>query len=603
MAAKAQSRLWALGLGAGLGLTGLLLGAGRAAAQVTGAAGARSLGTVVNGVKDGSCNAGLCGVSGGTGAGSNLFHRFGAFDTRGGITGVRIESAGYSNVMVGVINSLGSFIDKPVALSGKGNLFWLSPGGITISGSGGFQNVQHLNLSTATGLRIGSGLFDVLGTTPAQAALLSGEPLRGRSGLVTDPASLAALGLISNGDLSIDGGTLTVDQSLLMDAQGGNVLLQVARLLVSGGEIEVAGRDVSISASELYVSSPDGVGGRIAVEGESVSVRHSRLDASGATGGGNVRIGGGIRGEDPTIRNASSLTADSNTTITADAIGAGNGGEVILYAKDNASLDAQLSARGGGESGDGGFIETSAGLLSVSKAPDISAPNGEAGTWLIDPFNIEIVGPAAISGGDPITTGESPFTGVGDGVPTSKLDVTLLEQALDAGGTVIVDTTDTPGNSGTGAGDISVLAPITTTAGGAGASLELRAHNDIHLNAAITSTGNRLDVDFVSDQDNNGAGSLRWGSVRLDLQGGSATARDMTITPGAAAVLAAGSALEAGSLMLSSGSLTLDGPAVFSEELTIAGGTLTGAGDVTLPGGFTWSGGTISGTGGLTVDG
>ena len=76
MAAKARSRLWWLGLGAGLSLTGLLLGAGGASAEVKGAAGVRSLGTVVNGVKDGSCTAGLCGVSGGTGAGKNLFHRF-----------------------------------------------------------------------------------------------------------------------------------------------------------------------------------------------------------------------------------------------------------------------------------------------------------------------------------------------------------------------------------------------------------------------------------------------------------------------------------------------------------------------------------------------
>ncbi|MEA5424341.1 YDG domain-containing protein, partial [Synechococcus sp. CCY9202] len=228
---------------------------------------------------------------------------------------MRIESGGYSNVMVGVINSLGSFIDKPVSLSSKGNLFWLSPGGITISGSGGFQNVQHLNLSTATALRIGSGLFDVLGTTPAQAALLSGEPLRGRSGLVTDSASLAALGLSSNGDLSLAGGTLTVDQSLLMDAQGGNVILQAARLLVSGGEIEVAGRDVSISSSELNVSSADGVGGRIAVEGEVVSVRDSRIDSSGATGGGTVVLAA-----------VGDLTLE-NTDVLATG-GDGDGGEV-----------------------------------------------------------------------------------------------------------------------------------------------------------------------------------------------------------------------------------------------------------------------------------
>ena len=206
-------------------------------------------------------------------------------------------------------------------------------------------------------------------------------------------------------------------------------------------------------------------------------------------------------------------------------------------------MQGAISARGGERGGNGGFVETSGGQLSVERAPDVGAAAGQAGTWLIDPFNIEIVAPAAISGGDPITSGSSPFTGVGNGIPVTKLDGTLLQQVLDGGGTVIVDTSDTPGNSGTGAGDISVNTPITTTAGSSGARLELRAHNDINLNRSITSTASPLDVAFVSDQDNNGAGALRWGSARLDLQGGTATARDVTITPGARRCLGLAQAL------------------------------------------------------------
>lgn len=71
---------------------------------------------------------GLC-DPGGTSAGANLFHRFSAFDTRGGITGVSLDVAGHRNVMVGVTHPLGSFIDKAITLSGPANLVWLSPGG------------------------------------------------------------------------------------------------------------------------------------------------------------------------------------------------------------------------------------------------------------------------------------------------------------------------------------------------------------------------------------------------------------------------------------------------------------------------------------------
>jgi hypothetical protein len=185
---------------------------------------------------------GFCGVSGGTGAGGNLFHRFSVFDTRGAIQGVSIDSGAYRNVIVGVVNALGSFIDKPVSLSSRGSLFWLSPGGIAISGQGGFQNVSRLNLSTATGLTIGSGSFDVFDTTAAQAAQLGADPLWGREGLINDPDQLAANGLQGNGDLSLNGGEITVERELLLDAQGGHLLLENASLQAAGGEVETAGR-------------------------------------------------------------------------------------------------------------------------------------------------------------------------------------------------------------------------------------------------------------------------------------------------------------------------------------------------------------------------
>ena len=203
----------------GLGLALLMVGDLRSrAGEITAAGGGRSLGTLVNGGS--SCQSGACAVSGGTKAGSNLFHRFAAFDTRGGITGVSIQTYGLRNLMVGVMNPLGSFIDKPISLSGAVNLFWLSPGGIHLAGAGSFSNIQSLHLSTATGLRFADGgLFDVFATSATQASALSAQPLTA-SGLVTDPASLSGIGLNGNGDLSIDGGLLTVDNSLLLDAQG-----------------------------------------------------------------------------------------------------------------------------------------------------------------------------------------------------------------------------------------------------------------------------------------------------------------------------------------------------------------------------------------------
>ena len=64
-----------------------------------------------------------------------------------------------------------------------------------------------------------------------------------------------------------------------------------------------------------------------------------------------------------------------------------------------------ISDSGGSDSGDGGFVETSGKrYLEVTEAPDITAVNGEAGTWLLDPEDITI---SAAS--DSNITGASPF--------------------------------------------------------------------------------------------------------------------------------------------------------------------------------------------------
>ena len=298
--------LWALLLaGAPLVASGSAL-----AGEVRASSGGLSLGTAVNGVADGSCGSGICDVSGGTAAGSNLFHRFAAFDTRGAITGVNVNTGGLPSVFMAVTSPAGSFIDKLVNFSGPTNLVWLSPGGISLSGAWGFANIQQLNLSTATGWRVGAGVFDAAGTTAGQAALLNGTPVQGLAGAVSDPAALAALGLQKNGDLNLAGGLLTVDQGLLLDGQGGNVLLQAAGIEAQAGSVAiqgqsvlqaapVAGSSVAISAAgtvlnsaPIQASGTGGAPGSITVQaGEAVVQTTSAvLDASSAGQGGTVSV-------------------------------------------------------------------------------------------------------------------------------------------------------------------------------------------------------------------------------------------------------------------------------------------------------------------------
>jgi CHAT domain-containing protein len=471
-----QPRLGSLGLSLLLGV----LVSPAVAGEITATGGPLGLGSVVNGQLGGSCLSGSCAIGGGTSAGANLFHRFSAFDTRGAITGVTLDVGGHRNVMVGVTHPLGSFIDKAVSLSGPANLVWLSPGGIRLSGAGTFTNVQQLNLSTATSLRVGDGRFDVLGSTAAAVASLAGAPALGPAGLGTDPATLAQLGLTAQGDLAIDGGLLTVDGGLLLDAQGGHVLLGGARLQAPGGTVALQGEGVTLQDSTVEVSGP--AGGRIRVSGDRVSM--------------------------------------AGSSLRADATGAGRGGSIEVLGRDLAEVHGAISARGGPQGGDGGFVETSASRLAISAAPDLSVARGRGGTWLIDPRDIDIV-PTGSGGGPP--PGGSP------GAPgsASLIDVGLINTALNAGGTVIVDTTDP---AGTQSGTISLLASVEKTFG-PDATLELRADGGMVINApgvdpaafSNTSTVGGLDVDLwyqKSADPSTPAGSISWQKGAVDINTG-----------------------------------------------------------------------------------
>lgn len=466
-----------------LGFTVLLglLASPASAGEITATGGMLGLGSVVNGQVGGSCISGACAIRGGTSAGANLYHRFSAFDTRGGITGVTLDVGGHRNVMVGVTHPLGSFIDKAVTLSGRANLVWLSPGGIRLSGAGTFSNVQQLNLTTATSLRVGDGRFDVLGTTAAGAASLAGVPALGPAGLSTDPATLAQLGLSAQGDLAIDGGLLTVDGGLLLDAQGGHVLLGGSRLQAPGGTVAMQGQRVSLQDSTVDVSGP--AGGSIRLSGDRVSM--------------------------------------AGSSLRADASGTGRGGSIEILGKELADIEGAISARGGPRGGDGGFVETSASRLAISTAPDVSAARGQGGTWLIDPRDIDIV-PSGSGGG-------APPGGSGGGLPgsASLIDVGLINTALNRGQRVIVDTTDP---AGTQSGTISLLAPVEKTSG-RNATLELWADGNILINVpgadpaafSNTSAQGKLDVNLwyqKSADPTVPVGSISWQKGAVDINTG-----------------------------------------------------------------------------------
>lgn len=289
-----------------------------------------------------------------------------------------------------------------------------------------------------------------------------------------------------SGVIEADGIAIDNHGNVVLTAKGDINLEQGSVLTAngpSGGTITVesdAGTTWVSGAVEAKGIEEEGgtihlLGDRVGLIGKAVA------NVSGELGGGEVLIGGDYKGQGE-VRNASGTFVGQDTTIRADAITSGDGGKVIVWADEATRSYGRISARGGAESGDGGFVETSGGYLEVDGSPDVSAANGKGGTWLLDPLDITI-GLANVN-----NTGPPAFTPTGAG---STINVADINAQLNADGSVTIDT-NVPGPD---AGNITVSQPISKSAGVLGSSLTFNACNDLAVNATITaSPGQQLVV-------------------------------------------------------------------------------------------------------------
>ncbi|WP_375510415.1 filamentous hemagglutinin N-terminal domain-containing protein [uncultured Nostoc sp.] len=87
----------------------------------------------------------------------------------------------------------------------------------------------------------------------------------------------------------------------------------------------------------------------------------------------------------------------NNAKINTDALKNGNGGTVIIKANDLTHFEGNISARGGENSGNGGFVEISGSRVEFAGTVDTSAVNG-FGTFLLDPQDILIQPGGTVSG-------------------------------------------------------------------------------------------------------------------------------------------------------------------------------------------------------------
>ncbi len=385
--------------------------------------------------------------------------------------------------------------------------------------------------------------------------------------------------------VSQDGGVLVLD-----GGDGGTVDIT--------GKLDVSGKSLGQRGGQVVATAR---GGKVNVAATAV------IDASGASGGGRVNIGGNYQGKGP-LPNARDTRVEAGARINADATTQGNGGDVIVWSDNATVFGGTISAKGGLKGGDGGLVETS-GKVDLSVLPsarvDTSAAFGGTGLWLLDPQNITITAADATTISSQLETTNVMLNTSGPGADAG--DITL-----DAGATI----------SWTSANTLTLNADQNIIINGTISATSAATGNRLILNAARTDPGGGISGG-ANSAINVGGGTLTatagTGSILLRQTPVTAGVFNFTVVCGGVEVTDPGNAIgtlatvpsgQTGAvfpsilissstpLTIAAGGITaFQSVTITSSDLTVSGSITTAAGQLSLvaAGGILQTAGTISG--------
>ena len=360
----------------------------------------------------------------------------------------------------------------------------------------------------------------------------------------------------------------------LVEADGGLVFMSAA----TGDALT---RSAVNQEGIVRAASLDGAAGAIRMTANDVRLAAGSVtDVSGAKAG-TVEIGGGWKGTGD-LAHAQNVTIERGASVRADATATGvAGGTVAVWSDGRTKFAGEITARGKG-TGAGGAVETSGAKVQITGAVNASSEAGKAGEWLIDPGDIEVK-----------------TRGAGDPEAGSQADVQTVTNSLNGGTSVTIQTANLTGPNDN---SITVSDAITKTTGG-DATLSLKATGSVNINADITSTAGKLNVDITSDTNHRAGGSVSvatgkniktlGGNVKIGgglVEDGVGFANSQSA--GEAGITLNGVTIDTTDGTTASGNVELAGSTTANAAgVSLAGTTITaGAGKVTLVGKSTGGG-------------
>jgi filamentous hemagglutinin family protein len=382
-----------------------------------------------------------CNITGGTTAGTNLFHSFKEFSIPRDGNAIFENAGNIQNIISRVTGSSKSTIDGILQANGAANLFLLNPNGIIFKENASLNVGGSFVASTASSLKFPNGEFRVDGTqtplltisVPPIALQFGSNPgsiqteSQENSDLQVKPNKTLAL---VGGDIELKGGYLTAPEGRIeLGSVAGNNLVKL-NPIDKGWELSYEGiqnfQDIKLFDG-TFVSGYDLDGNKKDVD---IQIQGKRVTLTGSafidSRGGNIKVNaseqvelnsnaylfnqvdGNTQGR-PLEINTKRLIVTGGAQVSTNTFGTGQGADLTVNATDSVEVGAGNSQQSGasglfarvgngntkGGSGDGGTLTIETGRLTVENGAQVSTDTfgaGRAGDLIVKASSVKLQG-------------------------------------------------------------------------------------------------------------------------------------------------------------------------------------------------------------------
>jgi filamentous hemagglutinin family protein len=428
-------------------------------------------------------------ITGGTTAGSNLFHSFSQFSVPDGTTAFFDNNLSVNNILARVTSGQFSLINGLIKANGSANLFLINPNGILFGPNASLNLGGSFVASTANSFNFANGL-QYSAINPQSAPLLAvNVPMGLQFGKGAQP-------------ISVVGSSLSVSPGKTLALVGGDVSLEGATLRARGGRIDLGGASEAGIVGLAFKDDIPSLNFSKDVAQGNVSLAKSDLRVA-ASEGGDITV---------TARN---IDISGDTILGAGLLsGAGNrGGNITLSALDRITVEGgfifnKLFEDANGHGGDIGVTTKSLLLSNGAQVVSSNAGIGNSGN-----INITTTDSVILNGADAqgyhsgiLSQVEENSQGNGGNISISTKSLELTKEALI--GTNLFG----KGN----AGDVNItvdslflnkgaILDSVNSGNGNGGNINIRASDSVTLsNAGVDEFPSMILSDAVKNAQGNG---------------------------------------------------------------------------------------------------